>query len=142
VRSEDLERVTGRSVLGKNVPIRARIDFASTLFASNIPNARNGVAVLALTESGTTTAVVEVDKGINTFVVTTNQARNRAGRETFRASGHVARTVLSLLSSEAFVPATVVVVVTPVVVVVVIVVTGRLSGFARWFRWIGRVGRS
>ena len=110
------------------------------MFASNIPNARNCVAVLTLTESGTTTAVVKVDKGVDTFVVAGNQARNGAGRETFRARGQVARTVLSLLISEAFAPTAVVVFVIALVVVVV-VVTG-FSRFGRWFRWTGGVRRS
>jgi len=74
----NLKRVARLSVLGKGITFRARIDFASALLASNVPDAGNCVAVLALTEDGTTTAVIEVAKGINTLVVTTDQARDRA----------------------------------------------------------------
>jgi hypothetical protein len=65
-----LERVARLPVLGKDVATRARIDFASALLAPNVPNARDGVAVLAFTNSGATAAVVEIDKGINTLVTT------------------------------------------------------------------------
>jgi len=121
------------------------------LLAFDVPNARDSVTVLALTEGGTTTAVVEVGKGINALVVTTDQAGKRARRETFSARGNVTRTILALLGGKAFVPrlvlvvavvvvtiVVVTVVVIPVVVVVVVVVI--IPGFIRRSGWVGQVG--
>ena len=144
----DLERVTGLSVRGKNVTVRARMDwshtwsdqiaairggreltFTSALLTSHVPNARNGIAVLALTQSGATTAVVEVDQGINALVVTTNQAGNRASGETFRTRGNVPRAVLAFFSGKAF-----------VFLGFIIVVTGRLSGFTGGSGRVGWIG--
>jgi len=65
-----LEKVARLSVPGDDVTFRARIDLTGALFTSNVPNAREGVAVLALTESGATAAVVEINKGVNTLVIT------------------------------------------------------------------------
>jgi len=105
------------------------------LLAFDVPNARDSVTVLALTEGGTTTAVVEVGKGINALVVTTDQAGKRARRETFSARGNVTRTILALLGGKAFVPRLVLVVAVVVVVVVVII-----PGFIRRSGWVGQVG--
>jgi len=128
---EDLERVARRSVPGKNITIRARIDFATALLASDIPDTRDGVAVLALFENGTTTAVVEVDEGINTLVITASQAGDRASRESLRARGNIARAVFALLDISTLVVAvaiaTLVVVVATLVVAAAIVIV-RLSG--------------
>lgn len=116
------------------------------MLAFDVPNARDSVTVLALTESGTTTAVVEVGKGINALVVTTDQAGKRARRETFSARGNVTRAILALLSDKAFVPrlvlvVTIVVVAIVVVAVVVIpVVVVVIPGFIRRSRWVGQVG--
>jgi len=124
----DLERVAGLSVRGKHVTVRARINLASALLASDVPNARDGVAALALTKSSAATAVVEVDKGVNALVVTTDQAGKRASRETFGTRGKNTRTELALLGGKAFV----------LWVFVVIIIISR---FARWVGWVGRVGR-
>lgn len=133
---------------------RKKLTFAGALLARNVPNTRDCVTVLALTKGGATTAVVEVLKGVNAFVVTTNQAGNRASRETFGTRSNVTRAVLTLLGGEAFVSMTVVSVVTLVVVVVVVVVAVfatlaialviviTVSGFTRRLRWVRRVGRS
>jgi len=128
------------------------------LLAPNVPNTRDCVTVLALTKGGATTAVVKVLKGVNAFVVTTNQAGNRASRETFGTRSNVTRAVLTLLGGEAFVSMAVVSVVTLVVVVVVVmvvvvvvvvatlaialVIVITVSGFTRRLRWVRRVGRS
>lgn len=155
---EDLEGIARRSVLGESVTVGTRIDFAGALFARNVPNARDGVTVLTLTKGGATTAVVKVFQGVNAFVVTTNQAGNRASREAFGARGNVTRAVLTLLGGEAFVSVTVASVVTMVVLVVVVVVVVAVvfvvvtlgialvivitvSGFTRRRRWVRRVGR-
>jgi len=121
------------------------------LLAFDVPNARDSVTVLALTEGGTTTAVVEVGKGINALVVTTDQAGKRARRETFSARGNVTRAILALLSDKAFVPrlvlvvtivvvAIVVVAIVVVAVVVIPVVVVVIPGFIRRSRWVGQVG--
>lgn len=156
MRTGYLEGVARLSVLGESVTVGARIDFAGALLASHVPNARNGVAVLALTEGGATTAVVEVVKGVNAFVVTTNQTGNRASRESLGAWSNITRAVLTLLGGKAFVAIAVVPVVTLVVVVVIItlvvvvvivtlpvtfVIVITVSGFTRrgrWVRWVGR----
>jgi len=70
------------------------------LLAPNVPNARDGVAVLTLTEGGATTTVVEFNKGIDTLVITTNQASNRTSRETFGARGNAARAEFTLLEAD------------------------------------------
>lgn len=127
VRPGVSERVARLAVLGQSVTFRARVDFASALLASNVPDTRNGVTVLALTESGTTTAVVEVNKCINALVITTDQAGNRASGETLRARGNVTRTVLALLSVNAF----------AFMALLVVIITGRLSGLRRCGRWLG-----
>lgn len=136
---EDLEGIARRSVLGESVTVGTRIDFAGALLARNVPNARDGVAVLTLTKGGATTAVVKVLKGVNAFIVTTNQAGNRASREALGARGNVTRAVLTLLGGEAFVSVTVVVVIATLAIALVIVIT--VSGFTRRRRWVGRVGR-
>lgn len=98
------------------------------MLASDVPNARDGITVLALTESGASTAVVEVYKGVNALVVATDQAGNRASRETPRTRCNITRTVLALLCGKAF------------VLIGFVVITGRLSGFTRWSGWVGWVG--
>jgi hypothetical protein len=130
------------SILGKNITVRARIDLASALFAPNVPNAWDGVAVLALRKSSATTAVIEVDKGINTLVIATNQTGDRAGRETFRARGNIAGTVFTLLHSNALVVTTTVPVI-PVLALalVLVVITVRLSRSLRWSRGLCCSGR-
>lgn len=128
---EGLEGIARRSVLGECVTVGTRIDFASALLTRNVPNARDGVTVLALTKGGATTAVVKVFKGVNAFVVTTDQAGYRASREAFGARGNVTRAVFTLLGVEAFVSF-----VAPVVLLIVITV-----GFTRGGRWVRRGGR-
>jgi len=119
------------------------------LLASNVPNARDGVTVLALIKSGATTTVVEVDKGINALIVTADEAGNRTSREALRARGNIARAVLALLSGEAFVVAripiaTIRIVIIPIVFIpIVIALIGLVivTRFIRWSGWVGRVGR-
>jgi len=128
--------MAGLSVLGQNVAVCARIDFASALFAPNIPNAKDGVAVLALIESGATTAVVEVDNGINTFVVTTNQARDGTSRETLGARRNIAGAVVALLDVAALAVTIVTLVVVLAIfaalaILVVIVTVGLFRGLGR-----------
>jgi len=132
IQPEDLERGAGLFVLGEHVTVCARIDLAGALLASNVPNARDGVAVLALTVDSTTTAVVKVGEGVNALVITTNQARNRASREALRASCNVTGAVLTLLGSEAFVP---------LAVFTILLVIVTVIGFTRRCGWVGRVGR-
>lgn len=102
------------------------------MLASNVPNARDGVTVLALTVDSTTTAVVKVGKGVDALVITTNQAGNRASRETLGASCNVTRAVLTLLGGEAFVP---------IAVLTIVLVIVTVFGFTRWSRRVGRVRR-
>jgi hypothetical protein len=119
------------SVRGKSVTVRARIDLASTFLASNVPNASDGVAVRALTESGTTATVVEVDKGINALVITADQAGNRASRETLRARCKVAGAEVTLLGSSTLVVIVTaglsIVVALTTMTVLVIIITGGLG---------------
>jgi hypothetical protein len=98
--------VAGVSVRGENITFRASVDFASTLLAPDVPDSGDGVTVLALTKGGTTATVVEVDKGINTLVITTDQVDDRASRAALRARGNVAGAELTLLD-----PSTLVVVI-------------------------------
>jgi len=128
VRPMDLERFAGHSVSGKNVAVRARIDFANALLASEIPNAWDCVTVLALTESGATTTVAEVDKGIDALVVTTDKAGNGASRESFRTRGNGTRPELALPVGKAFMSIRLVVI--------------TISGFIRWSGWVGWVRMS
>ena len=97
------------------------------MLASNVPNARDGVAVLTITESGTTTAVVEVDEGINTLVFTARQPRDRAGGEMPRARGNIAREAVTALETNT----PVVVTTTTIVAAVAIIVRG--PGWSRGF---------
>jgi hypothetical protein len=97
------------------------------LLASDIPNAKNGVTVLALAESGATTAVVEINEGINTFVVTTNQAGDRASRESLGARGDIARAVFALLDISTLVITVAVATTTIATLVIIIAVVTRLS---------------
>lgn len=150
----NLKGVARFSVLGNSVTVGACIDFASTLFTSNVPNARNGVAVLTFTKTGTTTTVVEVDESVNAFVITTDQTGDGASREALRARSNGTRAELALLNGEAFVPfavvtifvSSVVIVVVTVfvssVAIVVVIITVFVSGFFRRRRWVGWVGRS
>lgn len=136
VRPEDLEGLASLAILGKNVAVCTRIDFASALFATDVPNATDSVAVLALTESGTTTAVIEVDKGINTFVITTNQTRDGASGETLRTRRDIAGTVVTLLDINAFAVAVATVLVLFILVfsvlaILVIVTVGLVRGLGR-----------
>jgi len=106
------------------------------LFAPNIPNAKDGVAVLTLIESGATTAVVEVDNGINTFVVTTDQARDGTSRETLRARRNIAGAVVALLGVAALAVTIVTLVVVLAIfaalaILVVIVTVGLFRGLGR-----------
>jgi len=135
-----LERVARLAVLGKNVTVCARIDFASALVAANVPNTRDSVTVLTLIESGAAAAVVEVDDGIDTFVVTTNQTRDRASRKTLGARSDIAGAVLTLLEVNALVLAIATIALTAVVLVIVTVLVGLSGGF-RWSRGLGG-GRS
>lgn len=108
-----------------------RLTFASALLTTNVPNARDDVTVLTLTESGATTTVIEVDKGIDTLVITTDQAGDRASRATLRARGKIAGAEVTLLGINALVVVTVVVpsiVVTPSILVIVAV---RSLGWSR-----------
>lgn len=120
--------------------VRKPLTFASALLASNVPDAGNCIAVLALTEDGATTAVIEVAKGINTLVVTTDQARDRASGQTLRARRNIARGLLTLLGFHALlvalstlaVTASVIAVPTPSVPTLVTIT--RLPGRSRELR--------
>jgi len=138
VRPEYLECIARLSVRGKNVTIRAGIDFASALLTTNVPNARDDVTVLTFTESGATTTVIEVDEGIDTLVITADQAGDRASRATLGARGKIAGAEVSLLGINALVVVTVVVpsiVVTPSILVIVAV---RSLGWSRRLCGVGR----
>lgn len=128
------------------------------MFTSNVPNAGNGVTVLAFTKGGTTATVIEIDKSVHTLIITTDQARDRASGKTLRARSNVARQVVAFLTGEAFVAVsftslviTLAVVVTALVITftitlavasfVTILVIITVIGFARRGRWVGRVGR-
>lgn len=102
-RMECLASIARLSVRGENVTVRACIDFAGALLAPNVPNARDGVAVLTLTKGSATTTVVEVSEGIDTLIIATNQARDGASRETLRARSNIAGAEFTLLGSDALV---------------------------------------
>ena len=102
---------------------RPKLTYAGTLLAPNVPDAGDSVAVLALAESRTTTAVVKVENSVDTLVITTNQASDRASREALRARGNITGTVLTLLSIDTLVAVTISVSFSIPVTVVVIVVT-------------------
>jgi len=118
--------------LGEHVTVCARIDLAGALLASNVPNAKDGVTVLALTVDSTTAAVVKIGKGVDALVITTNQARYGASRETLRASCNVTGAVLTLLGGEAFVP---------IAFLTIVLVIITVVGFTRRSRRVGRVSR-
>ena len=105
------------------------------MLTSDIPDAGDGVAVLALTESGATTAVIEVDKGINTLVITTSQARHRASKETLRARGDVTGTVFTPLDIHALAMT-----VSALATIVLVTIITRVSGGLRWSRGFGGGG--
>jgi len=107
------------------------------LLASDIPNAKNGVAVLALAESGATTAVVEVNEGINTFVVTTNQAGDRASRESLGARGDIARAVFALLDISTLVITVAVPTPIPTPTIATLVIIAVVTGLSRGLGWSG-----
>jgi hypothetical protein len=127
---------------------RQRLTLASALFASNVPDAREGVTVLSLTEGCATAAVVEVDKSINTLVITTSQAGDRASRETLRARSDITGTVFTLLGIDALVAITSVLaivalaVTTLILVIITILVLSILSGGLRRSRGLDGSGRS
>jgi hypothetical protein len=143
VRPWRLESVTRLSVGGKNVTIRTRVDLARASLAPNVPNTRDGVAVLTLIEGGATTTVVEIDKGINTLVITADQTGDRASRATLWARGGITRAEVALLGTNALVVviaarpsviAILVVIAVLVVVAILVIVTVRGLG------WSGRLG--
>jgi len=107
------------------------------LLASDIPNTGNGVAVLALAESGTTTAVVEVNEGVNTFVVTTDQAGDWASRESLGARGDIARAILTLLDISTLVITVAIATLAISTLVIIAVIVGLPRGIG-WSR--GLVG--
>ena len=94
---------------------RPKLTYAGSLLAPNVPDAGDSVAVLALAESRTTTTVIEVENSVNTLVITTNQASDRASRKALRARGNITGAVLTLLGIDTLV---MVVVSIPVTVVV------------------------
>jgi len=103
---------------------------------------------LPLTEDGTTTAVIEVDKSIDTLVITTSQAGDRASRETCRARSNVAGAVFTLLDVSALVmvisaPAIVALAVTfaTILLVVITILLSILSGSLGWSRRLDGSGR-
>jgi len=146
VRPESLESIASPSVRGKSVTFRTRMDFASTLLACDVPNASDGVAVLALPESGTTTTVVEVGKGVDTLVITANQAGDRASRETLRARGNIARAVVTLLGTQALVMITaavsIMVTLATLAILVALSTLAILVIIAVFIRLSGSMGRS
>ena len=115
---------------------RQQLTFASALLASNVPNARDGVAVLTLTKGGATTTVVEVGEGIDTFIITTDQTGDRASRETLRAWSNIAGAEFALLGSNALV------VITAAVSIVIVVVVVTFTTLAILVIIAGGLGRS
>ena len=103
------------------------------MLAPNIPNARNGIAILALTEDGTTAAVVEVDNGVNAFVFTTGQTRDRASREILRTKGNVTGEATTVLETGALVVMTVAV----SIMIIVAITPVAVAGDPRWSRGAG-----
>jgi len=83
--------------MGESVPLSASIDFASTLFAANIPNARNSIAVLSFAENCAATTVVKVRHCVDTFIVAAGQGVDSACSQTFRAETKGARAEFSLV---------------------------------------------
>ena len=132
---------------------RRSLTFAGALLASNVPDARESVAVLPLTEDGTTTAVIEVDKSIDTLVITTSQAGDRASRETLRARSNVAGAVFTLLDVSAPVmvisastivalAVTFAVTLATIFLVIITILLSILSGGLGWSRGLDGSGRS
>ena len=107
------------------------------MLAPNVPDARDGVAVLTFTKGCATTTVVEVGEGIDTLVITTNQAGDRASGETLGARSHIAVTEFTLLGSDALV----VITLSTLVIIIAVIITG-LSGGIGWLGGFGgRTGR-
>ena len=110
------------------------------MLTPNVPDARDSVAVLTLAESGTTTTVVEVEKSVNTFVIATHQADDRASRKALRARGKIAGTILTFLDNETLVAVAPSVSITVAMVVIIVVVIITMVVFARGTRRSGGLG--
>lgn len=117
------------------------LTFASASLASNVPDASEGVAVLPLTEGGTTTTVIKVNKGINTLVITTNQAGDRASRKTFRARSNIAGAVFAFLDIDTLVVTTTVALAAIIAVTATIAILVIITIFPILSRGLGRSRR-
>jgi len=66
---------------------RAGVNCAATLLATDVPRTRDGGAVLALSQGRTSTARLELDRGVNAFVVFGGRPRDGARVKTRGAEG-------------------------------------------------------
>lgn len=104
--------------------MRKLLTSASALLASNVPDAGDGIAILALTEGRTTATVIEVDEGIDTLVFTADQARDRASGETLGARRNITGAVLAFVDVGTLaVTMTVLAITTTMTVLAVIIIT-------------------
>ena len=132
--------------------MRKRLTFARTLLAPDVPNAGDSVTVLTLTKGGATATVVEISESIDTLVITTDQAGDRASRETLGARSNIAGTEFTLLGSDTLVVVTMTVTIATIAVttiamvafttllVIIIAVIIGLSGSPGWGRGFGGGG--